>query len=244
MPRESGQLWLRRSPAELGVLPRLRVKEKLKRLRPEDTWHGVQATSSPLSHPCFWISGRKFGAKERPAPSLSPRAYFCRAVCLCSSFFDIQHFQTQISHRSSVSHRAGWPHGEFWSAGSRVFLQTGEHRPFYGEQGQGECCVTTIPLSLLTVRSQHWDHPLHTLTVTVTIAPGVLRTSGFIAAKTSRRQVMLSWALSSVIGKERRPTSARRTVMWCSGQHSRESICPVCTVEMYHVLPRPVGDST
>lgn len=90
----------------------------------------------PSLPPCFWISGRKFGAKERLAPSLSPRAYFCRAVCLCSSFFDIQHFQTQISHRSSVSHRAGWPHGEFWSADSRVFLQTGEHRPFYGGQGQ------------------------------------------------------------------------------------------------------------
>lgn len=101
--------------------------------------------------------------------------------------------------------------------------------------------MTTIPLSLLTVRSPHWDHPL---TVTVTIAPGVLRPSGFIAAKTSRRQVMLYWALSSVIGKERRPTSASRRVMWCSGQHFRESSCPVCTVEMCHVLPRPVGDST
>lgn len=47
---------------------------------------------------------------------------------------------------------------------------------------------------------------------------------------------MLYWALSSVIGKERRPTSASRRVMWCSGQHFRESSCPVCTVEMCHVL--------
>lgn len=84
----------------------------------------------------FWIPGREFGAKERLASSLSPRAYFCRAVCLCSSFFDIQRFQTQILHRSSVSHRAGWPHGEFRSAGCSIFLQAESTAPFDRDRGK------------------------------------------------------------------------------------------------------------
>lgn len=76
--------------------------------------------------------------------------------------------------------------------------------------------MTTIPLSLLPVQSRLCDHPLHTLTMTVTVAPGVLGPSGFITANTSRRQVMLYSELLSVIEKEHRLTSTERRVMWGS----------------------------
>lgn len=71
---------------------------------------------------------------KRKASSPSPRAYFCHAVCLCSSFFDTQRFQTQILHRSSVSHRAVWPQGEFGSAGCSIFLQAESTAPLMGAQ--------------------------------------------------------------------------------------------------------------
>lgn len=90
-----------------------------------------------VCRPCLPLSpAHGFGSlaeslvqKKSLASSPSPRAYFCRAVCLCSPFFDIQHFQTQILHRSSVSHSAVWPHGEFWSAGSRVSLHADWRAP-------------------------------------------------------------------------------------------------------------------
>lgn len=143
---ESAQLWLRASL-------RLRVKE--------DTGQGVRATSSPLSRPCFWISGRKFGTEERLVSSPSPRAYFCRAVCLCPSFFDIQRFQTQILHRSSVSHRLC---GHTENSGVRAAASSCRLVKTAFDGGWAQTSEQKRGVSSWLCSSslfwEHWEHPL------------------------------------------------------------------------------------